>query len=230
MGEGLGPVEVGNELADHAKHTAHHEQRDRLVSILEAGAPRDGRGPRRLVGLRVGEVRDGLAPRRSREASTTRNESSTAELTALDFRIGDALTFNEWLTARSLNDPATMAVTERRFRPDFRVAFDAWIATNPFENPNAPPGPQAMPEYKQPNLVRRAAGKQKAEDLFAEGSDQGATGDSYVRTTVYLASVLFLVGISGHFRVRSARIGLVTIGAAILVFSIIQLVTLPKPA
>jgi hypothetical protein len=229
MGEGLGPMEVGNELADHAKHTAHHEQRDRLVSILEAAL---------LAIVAILAAWSGYASAKfatdSRldvaRASTTRNESSTSELTALDFRIGDALTFNEWLTARNLKDPATVAVTERRFRPNFRVAFDAWLATNPFENPNAPPGPQAMPEYKQPDLVHARLGKQKAEDLFAEGSDKGATGDSYVRTTVYLASVLFLVGISGHFRVRSARIGLVTIGAAILVFSIIQLITLPKPA
>jgi len=65
--------------------------------------------------------------------------------------------------------------------------------------------------------------------LFADGEDAGVTGDDYVRTTVYLATVLFLVGISGHFRVRSARLGLVLIGATILVFSAIQLISLPKP-
>ena len=34
-----------------------------------------------------------------------------------------------------------MAISERRFRPDFRVAFDAWRATKPETNKNAPPGP-----------------------------------------------------------------------------------------
>ena len=45
----------------------------------------------------------------------------------------------------------------------------------------------------------------------------GGNSDGYVRTTVYLATVLFLVGISGHFRVRAARLGLIGIGGFILV-------------
>jgi hypothetical protein len=50
-----------------------------------------------------------------------------------------------------------------------------------------------------------------------------------VRITVYLASVLFLVGVSRHFRVRAARTGLVVVGGVILVFSIILLILAPKP-
>jgi hypothetical protein len=41
--------------------------------------------------------------------------------------------------------------------------------------------------------------------------------------------VLFLVGISGHFRVVQARLGLIGLGAALLVFSVIQLLGLPGP-
>ncbi len=33
-----------------------------------------------------------------------------------------------------------MRVAEERFRPQFLVAFDAWLATHPFTNPNAPKG------------------------------------------------------------------------------------------
>jgi hypothetical protein len=229
MGEGLGPVEVGNELADHARHTAHHsDRRDRIVSIIEASL---------LAVVAVLAAWSGYASAKfatdSRlivaEASTARNESSTAELIGLDYRLGDGLAFNAWFAARSINDADAMAVAERRFRPGFRPAFDAWIATEPFENPNAPAGPQAMKEYRQPEVVESVARREQAERLFAEGSDDGATGDEYVRTTVYLATVLFLVGISGHFRVRAARVGLVTIGSGILVFSVIQLITLPKP-
>ena len=42
-------------------------------------------------------------------------------------------------------------------------------------------------------------------------------------------SVLFLVGISGHFRVRTARFGLVGLGAAILVLSVVLLIASPPP-
>ena len=50
-----------------------------------------------------------------------------------------------------------------------------------------------------------------------------------MRTTVFLASVLFLVGISGHFRVWSARYGLVAVGAGILVLAVTLLLLAPKP-
>ena len=41
--------------------------------------------------------------------------------------------------------------------------------------------------------------------------------------------VLFLVGISGHFRLTPARIGLIVVAAGILVFAVILLVTAPVP-
>ena len=49
----------------------------------------------------------------------------------------------------------------RRFRKEFRPAVDAWVATRPLKNPNAPPTPFAMPQYQ---LAARA----EAERLDAE--------------------------------------------------------------
>jgi NADH:ubiquinone oxidoreductase subunit K len=46
---------------------------------------------------------------------------------------------------------------------------------------------------------------------------------------VFLATVLFLVGISGHFRIRQARIGLICGGGLLLAFAVIQLLGLPGP-
>jgi uncharacterized membrane-anchored protein len=57
----------------------------------------------------------------------------------------------------------------------------------------------------------------------------GQTSDNYVRATVFLASVLFLVGISSHFPSRAARYGLITLSAAVLVVSLVQLAQLPRP-
>ena len=63
----------------------------------------------------------------------------------------------------------------------------------------------------------------------SDGSKAGGTGDKYVRDTVFLASVLFLVGISGHFPLRQARYGLIGIGTLILIFAVVQLLGLPGP-
>ncbi len=50
-----------------------------------------------------------------------------------------------------------------------------------------------------------------------------------MRDTVFLATVLFLVGISGHFPVRQGRYGLISIGVLILAFAVVQLLELPGP-
>ena len=50
-----------------------------------------------------------------------------------------------------------------------------------------------------------------------------------MRITVVLATVLLLVGISGHFRVRMARYGLVGVSAVILTLALILLISSPKP-
>ncbi|MGZ8735038.1 MAG: hypothetical protein ACXW1M_07605 [Acidimicrobiia bacterium] len=232
MGEaGLGPGEVGKEIAEHAKHGGNHREatgRDRIVTIIEAAL---------LAVVALIAAWSGFAAAKwsteSRvliaEAATARNQANTAELEGFDIRISDGLTFNAWLAASALEDPIAEERALRRFRPDFRVAFDAWIATDPDSNPDAPGGPQGMPEYGEPEVERARDLNADADRLFTEGEEAGITGDDYVRTTVYLATVLFLVGISSHFPVRGARYGLILIGVAILVFSAIQLGSLPKP-
>jgi len=122
-----------------------------------------------------------------------------------------------------------MRVAEQRFRTPFLVAFDAWLKTNPFTNPNAPKGPTYMPQYVQPELAQSNLFDARADNYYSLGEVAGSNADGYVRTTVYLASVLFLVGISGHFRVRGARRGLVTVGGVILAVSVVLLILAPRP-
>jgi hypothetical protein len=163
------------------------------------------------------------------KASTTRNLANTAHLEGLDVRLADALIFNSWLEAHMLENPEGEALALRRFRPQLRVAFDAWIATNPDSNPDAPAGPQAMSEYVEPDVKEAERLNRRGQALFEEGSAHGEDADDYVRTTVYLATVLFLVGVSTQFPIRIARYGLLGVGGVILIFSVIQLITLPKP-
>ena len=123
--------------------------------------------------------------------------------------------------------PTAESVAERRFRPAFKVAFDAWMATHPFTNPSAPPGPTYMPQYRQPELAQAAALDAKASAQYALGVQAGANSDNYVRDTIYLATILFLIGISGHFRFFRIRLGLVILGGLMLVVAVVQIVTSP---
>ncbi len=103
------------------------------------------------------------------------------------------------------------------------------MATDPATNPHAPPGPTYMPEYHQPQKVLAAQLNAQATADYNAGQKAGANSDSYVRTTVYLATVLFLAGIGSHFSYRAIRYGLAGVGSAILILAIVLLAAAPKP-
>jgi hypothetical protein len=231
MPEGLSPQEVGKEIAEHAKHGDDgdaHERWDRFVSITEAVLLS-------LVALTAAwsgyaaakwstESRVGLA-----QASTERTKANRANIQAVDLRNFDSSTFEAWFTAYTVGNQQAMILAKRRFRPEFRVAFDAWQATKPETNPKAPKGPTYMPQYRQPGIQQAKALDAQADESFATAADNGETSDKYVRTTVFLASVLFLVGISTRFPLRGGRYALVVLGAVLLIVSIVQLTQLPGP-
>jgi hypothetical protein len=229
--EGLSATEVGKELGEHAKHSgehADHTGRNRLISIAEAVLLS-------LVTITVAwsgysaakwgtEASLDLA-----KASATRTKANRAFQESLTFRVGDATTFNAWFAAYLSGDPDAARVAEKRFRPGYKVAFDAWIATHPFTNPNAPKGPQDMPQYKPKGAAESKALDATADVYFEKGQKAAETGDDYVRTTVVLASVLFLIGISSHFPIRGVRYGLIGVGATLLVVATVLIVLLPPP-
>jgi hypothetical protein len=86
-----------------------------------------------------------------------------------------------------------------------------------------------MPEYEQPQLEEAQALDEEADRHFQEGTKAGRNSDDYVRVTVFLASVLFIVGISTQFRASRARYGLVGVGVVMLAVAFVQLAQLPRP-
>ena len=163
------------------------------------------------------------------QASTERSKANRADLDALDLKNFDSSTFNAWFAAFTVHNQEAMRIAERRFRPQFRVAFDAWRATHPETNPHAPKGPTYMPQYKEPGVSQSKKLGAQADASFADGQEAGERSDKYVRTTVFLASVLFLVGISTQFPIRGGRYALVGLGAVLLIISFVQLLQLPGP-
>ena len=234
MPEGLSPGEVGKELSEHREHTVEGRAsteatgRDRLITIIEALL---------LAVVAVLAAWSGFASAKwgthssleLAKASAARTEANRFAYQAADLKNFDSLTFNAWFTAYVNGNKSAMRVAEYRFRPVFLTAFNAWLKTHPFTNPRAPKGPTYMPQYVQPELAQANALDARANNYYALGEAAGGNADGYVRTTVYLATVLFLVGISGHFRVRAARIGLIGIGGFILAFSCVLLILAPKP-
>jgi hypothetical protein len=137
-------------------------------------------------------------------------------------------TFNTWIQARSGGDQEVADLYVERFSPEFRAAFDAWLALDPFENPDAPPGPSFMPEYVNPLIEEGEALNDRATDVFDEGTEARETAEQYVRLTVLLATVLFLIALSQRFRVRNVRIGLLVVAGVLFVYDLVAILGLPR--
>lgn len=219
---------MGRELGAHGKHDgdAAHDRHARLLTIAEAVL---------LSLVAVIAAYSGYAAAKwgttssvaLAKASAQRTKANRADLEGLQIRTLDSVSFNAWFSAFVAGDSTGQRLAERRLRLGYRPAFYAWLATDPAHNPNAPPGPSYMPQYVIPQEAASKAYDAQADTSFSRGSAAAATGDKYVRDTVFLASVLFLVGISSHFPARAGRYGLISIGVLILAFAVIQLAELP---
>src|SRR5262245_48629475 len=233
MPEGLSPSEVGKEIREHTAHLAERgegvlHRHDRLISIAEAVLLA-------IVALTAAWAGYSAAKwgtessLKLAQASATRTKANQAFGLGYTTRAQDAANFNAWYSAYLAEDKNAKRVAEKRFRPNYDLAFRAWLATEPFTNPDAPKGPQYMPQYKPLGADVARGLDAQADAYYAEGQHAAVTGDRYIRVTVILATVLFIVGISSHFPLRSIRIGLVCLGAALLIFAAAEILRLPGP-
>ena len=184
MPEGLSASEVGRDIVAHAKHggASDQGQPDRLVSILEAVLLSIVTIVAAWSGYSAAKWNTESSLKLA-EATATRTEANRGFQKALTLRVGDATMFYTWFTAYIADDENDMRVAEKRFRPEYRVAFEAWLATDPFTNPNAPPGPQQMPQY-EPGRGARVARNHECRRPLTDRN--GETVDNFVRTAVIL--------------------------------------------
>src|SRR5271165_611448 len=237
MPEGLDPIESGKKLHEHAaaaqegagEEGGHKESADRhsrILQICEAALLAIVTLTAAWAGYSAAkwstESRVDIA-----KASSLGNVATRDDLEAISLRNFDSSTFNAWFIAFTLNSPQKEAIAVRRFRPLFLVAFNAWMATDPLHNPDAPPGPTYMPQYKQPEQAQANTLNNEAAAKFQAGNQAATTGDNYVRITVFLAAVLFLVGIGSSFKLHGVRYALVAFGSVLLILSIVLILQQP---
>jgi hypothetical protein len=226
--EGLSAAEVGKKIAEHHEHTTDHARRDRWIAIFEAVLLSVVALLAAWSGYSAAKwgTESSLSLAR---ASATRTKASLAEVQATQIRTLDSVSFNAAETAYTAHDPKLFRLAVKRLRPGYRPAFEAWLALHPLKNPNAPPDPSYLPQYRIRQQAKGLALNAQADAYFSEGQSAAATADKYVRLTVFLAAVLFLVGIGSRFPVRVARYGLVGVAAVLLIVSVVQLLGLPGP-
>lgn len=161
-------------------------------------------------------------------SSRLRFEAESSETLGAEQQLQDITTFNTWIQAVQQGDEELADLYERRFSREYRVAFDAWLETEPFSNPDAPPGPVSMSEYHNEDIERAATLNDRASEAFAAGTAARETGDRYVRQTVLLATVLFLVAVAQRLRFRGVRIAASVVAGGLTVFALWGVLTLPR--
>ena len=161
------------------------------------------------------------------KATAARIESSEAATRAGQLTQVDIATFVQWTNAHVAGDDELAEFYRRRFRPEFEPAFDAWIATEPFTNADAPLTPFAMPEYKVTELVRSSELNAQAGRYSEDAEAANQRADNYVLAVVMLAAALFFAGISTKLREEGQREALLVLGWLILLGTAIWLSTSP---
>jgi hypothetical protein len=139
----------------------------------------------------------------------------------------DVALFTQWVDAYARNETQLADFYRRRFRAEFRPAFEAWVATRPRRNPNAPLSPFAMPEYKlaatkqADQLEAKAAANSQSVGRFIQRAD------NYSLTVVLFAVSLFFAGISTRLHSRTSRITVLGLGYALFLGAAIWIATFP---
>jgi len=166
----------------------------------------------------------------AKAASTTnriRIEAARAQGLAQSQTQVDVATFVQWVDAYARDETELADFYFKRFRPEFKPAVDAWIATRPRRNPNAPLTPLAMPQY-------RLAATAEAERLDAEAEAASAAvrldiqrSSNYVLGVVLFAVALFLAGMSTKLRNARLRTALLACGYVVLLGTLMWIATFP---
>jgi hypothetical protein len=139
----------------------------------------------------------------------------------------DVATFTQWVDAYAQEQSELAAFYRKRFRAEFKPAVEAWIATRPLRNPDAPLTPFAMPEY-------RLDAREEAERLDAEAEAWSARArtnvqraTNYVLGVVLFAAALFFAGMSARMRTRRLRRVLLAFGIVLFVGTVAWIATFP---
>jgi len=178
------------------------------------------------------------------QAGASRVESSRSSTLAGQQTTVDVISFTQWLQAANaeglLNKPpdpdgiyvpdpnALSGFLFERFRPEFTVAVNAWLATRPRLNGDAPPTPFAMPEYQVAAAGEARRLEQVAEAQSADARRANQISDNYVLMTIMFATVLFFAGISSKMDTFRARAFLLGAAAVLLITAIGVVISFPK--
>ena len=169
----------------------------------------------------------GISQRLTNLSAASSRVAVTDQLQSYQLALLDVLLFSQHINARAISNEPLARFYSDRFRGEAKKAFDAWMATRPFENKDAPPHPFVTNLY-QPLLLKEArTAEAESQRLWNQAGEAGRTGRSYVLVTVLLASALFCGGTAAKFEAVWVRRAVLALGLAAFLFALQRLVLLP---
>jgi hypothetical protein len=228
MSEGNINAEVADHLREHGSHETNKAERRRIeiVEILEAVLLAVVALATALSGFQAA-LWDGHSAKEYATSSRLRVEAQSKLLTSHQYLLYNSGNVDSWLQAKTSGNEELADLLENRFTPEYEVAFRAWLATDPLTNPDAPAGPRFMPEYHDPLLEEAETINEEASHEFDKAVESRVTAEKYVRVTVILAAVLFLIALGQRFSIRGVRWGVTAVAGVFLAYCFILIAVYP---
>lgn len=169
----------------------------------------------------------GVSQRLTNLSAAASRRAAAAQLQNSQMAMLDVMLFSQYINARATTNEPLARFYADRFRGEAKAAFQAWLATRPFENPTAITHPFGTNFY-QPRLLAEAnAAEVESQQLWQQGGEAGRVSRGYVLITVLLATALFCGGTAQKFDVPRVRRAVLWLGLAAFVFAVTRLVSLP---
>jgi hypothetical protein len=170
---------------------------------------------------------NGEQAKTSASVNKTRIEAARASDLANAQQEVDVATFMQWVDSYARGEDDLVAFYRQRFRPEFKPAFNAWIATKPIKTKGAPLTPFAMPEYRLAAREEAARLDETAEELSAQVRRNIQRASNYVLGVVLFAVALFFAGMSTKLTAPGLRKAMLVIGYVIFLGTAIWIATSP---
>lgn len=149
------------------------------------------------------------------EAAANRTESVRSSNIAVQEVNLDVEVFVAWVQAVATENELLAEFVVDRFPARLDVAVEAWLLTDPLDDPDAPKSPFEMEDYRNEAADESVRREALAEAASAEARVANQRSDNYVLVTIVFASVLFFAALSTklkHLRPRLILLGVGGIG------------------
>lgn len=164
----------------------------------------------------------------NRSASAAANtKAGKADIIANQRRMVDASLFLKYLEGLNSRNKEQMRFLRQRMNQSLILAIDAWLRTNPLENPEAPKTALEMPQYELEEEKQSDLYHNLSEKLKIKANALKAHADAYSRVTVALALIIFLSAMAPSAKLTFAQKTMLYVAGGLFCAIIIKTLTLP---